>query len=257
MARPRSSIPSRPAIANANNGIDLLATTCADGDTHRKWRLFFSPFSDAQKHTIGSTIVTAVFPRFFVIAALAILTTIPQAPALASGNANVLFGFKRLDNDWGDLDVQGTAGLVLDFRGASWPVSIAVDYLGSYAYDNETFDVPGIGFIDDDWEAYTSELDIGLRKHWYNSASITPFFGGGLAIMYSELEAKTDTYSYVRDSDFGLGFWLSGGFYWNVSQSFNVGIDARLSRGKVKLFDEELQSGGLYFGLLLGYRWGG
>lgn len=201
--------------------------------------------------------MTAVFPRFIRIAALAVIAAMPHTPALASGNANVLFGFKRLDNDWGDLDLQGTAGLALDFKGADWPVSIAVDYLGSFAYDNENFFVPGIGSVDDDWEAYTSELDIGLRKHWHNSASLTPFFGGGLAILYSELEARTDTYSYVRDDDFGFGFWLGGGFFWNVSQSFNVGIDARLSRGKLKLFDEELQAGGLYFGLLLGYHWGG
>ena len=51
-----------------------------------------------------------------------------------SGNINFFLGQKLLDNDdWGDLDQQDTFGVLVDFKPNHWPVSIALDFLGSYA----------------------------------------------------------------------------------------------------------------------------
>ena len=176
--------------------------------------------------------------------------------AFSSGNINVLLGVKILDSgDWGDLQAQGAGGVQWDFKAPDWPLSVAIDFLGSYNEHKQQFIVPGTGVVGDEWQALTSELDLGVRKHWGQGASIRPFVGGGIAVIGAQLEAQTSQYHYLRDAGLGVGLWVNGGVLWTLSQHFNIGFDARISAAEVELFDQNMQAGGFYLGLLLGYRW--
>ena len=49
-----------------------------------------------------------------------------------TGNVNFFLGQKTLDeDDWAPLDKQGEFGVLVDFKQQNWPVSIAIDFLGS------------------------------------------------------------------------------------------------------------------------------
>ena len=169
-----------------------------------------------------------------------------------TGNVNLLLGAKALDeDDWEPIHEHGQGGLLVDFRPADWPVSIAVDFLRSRDSDS-VFD-PGSGlFVDVRGE--TSELNLGVRKIWDERPSVRPFVGGGLAHISASLRASAAGLR-VSDSDNSIGFWLNGGVYWTLGESFNLGLDLRYSQASVNLFGVSTDAGGGHAGLLLGYHW--
>ncbi len=163
-----------------------------------------------------------------------------------TGNVNFILGTKTLDSDdWGTFDEQAAFGVLVDFKQNNWPISIAIDMLGSL--DKET--VSGI-----ETEGNTSEFDIGVRKIWeVSGSSIRPFIGGGLAFINAEL--KTSTPVTVSVSDSGTGIWLNGGVYWTLGQHFNLGLQARYSKAEVSFSGFDVEAGGIHAGLMLGYHW--
>lgn len=164
-----------------------------------------------------------------------------------TGNLNFLLGQKKLDkDDWEPFEKQAEFGILVDFKQKEWPLSIAIDLLGSS--DEE----PILGF---DVEARTSELDIGVRKVWeVSGATIKPFVGGGLAFISAELESRYG-YASVSDDDSGTGYWLNAGVYWTLGPAFNLGLEWRYSRAEVTLYGIEAEAGGSHGGLILGYHW--
>ena len=82
-----------------------------------------------------------------------------------------------------------------------------------------------------------------------------PYIGGSLAFIGAWLEAQTGRFDYVRDSDYGVGLWLNGGFIWTLSESFNIGFDVRVTGAEVTVFDQTRKAGGFHSGLILGFRW--
>ncbi len=162
-----------------------------------------------------------------------------------TGNVNFFLGQKTLDeNDWAPADKQAEFGVLVDFKQSHWPVSIAIDFLGST--DEET--VSGINF-----EGSTSEFDIGVRKIWeVAGSSIRPYIGGGLAFINAEFKATNFP---VSDDDNGTGIWLNGGVYWTLGQHFNLGLDLRYSQADVTLFGIDADAGGTHAGIILGYHW--
>ena len=170
-----------------------------------------------------------------------------NAPANAwTGNVNFFLGQKTLDeDDWGPLDKQAEFGVLVDFKQQNWPVSIALDFLGS---TDETTEF-GVTV-----EGTTSEFDVGIRKVWeVAGSSIRPYVGGGLAFIRAELKA-TDFVT-VSVDDNGTGIWLNGGVYWTLGQSFNLGLDLRYSQADVTFFGVEGEAGGTHAGIILGYHW--
>ena len=170
-----------------------------------------------------------------------------NAPANAwTGNVNAFLGQKTLDeDDWSPIDKQPEFGVLLDFKQQDWPVSIAIDLLGSA--DDTT--VAGVLI-----EGSTSEFDVGIRKIWEVSGSpIRPYIGGGLAFVNAEVKG---TYIFtVTEDDSGTGIWLNGGVYWTLSQHFNLGLDLRYSQADVTLYGIDVQAGGTHAGIILGYHW--
>lgn len=163
-----------------------------------------------------------------------------------SGNANFILGTKTLDDtDWTPFDEQVAFGILVDFKQQSWPISIAIDLLGSL--DEET--VLGI-----DTEASTTEFDIGIRKIWeVSGSSIRPFIGGGLALVNAEIKATNVVTASIDDD--GTGIWLNGGVYWTLGQHFNLGLQARYSKAEVQFLGVDIEAGGTTVAVMLGYHW--
>ena len=178
-----------------------------------------------------------------LLAILLFAVTAPLHASEWSGNLNFFLGGKTLDeNDWSPVEQQGEFGILVDYKKQDWPVSIAIDLLGSS--DDSTF----AGFK---VEGKTSELDFGVRKVWeFAGQPIHPFVGGGLGLIGAEYQVGP-----LSDSDTSLGVWLNGGVYWTIGEHFNLGLEARYSQAEVTMFNVNGEAGGSHGGLLLGYHW--
>lgn len=179
----------------------------------------------------------------------AIISANAQGEAV-TGNVNVLLATKALEeDDWGsELDQQPELGVLFDFRQNDWPVNLAVDLLVSAdSFTEDGVEVTGS----------TIELNAGVRKHFENAGSITPYIGGGLALIKAELEAEADT-SFgtvtLTEDDNGIGFWLNAGLAWTINQ-VNFGLDLRYSDAEVTLSGIDGEAGGTHVGLFAGYHW--
>ena len=168
-----------------------------------------------------------------------------------NGDINLLIAGKSLDKDkWGPTDQQGEVGLLSNWQGRDWPVTLAVDLLAA----NRNASISSGGFTEQ--KAKTSELDLGVRKIWRTDAHFRPYVGGGLALASAQID-KTGPAGTVSEHDNGTGIWLNGGVFWTLSTAFNLGFDVRLSGGDVRLYGVNRSAGGLHLGLLAGYHWGG
>jgi opacity protein-like surface antigen len=163
-----------------------------------------------------------------------------------TGNVNFLLGQKSLESDdWSPLEDQFAFAVLVDFKQAHWPVSIALDFLGSYDEQTQL----GIKL-----EGTTSEFDAGVRKIWQVSGgSIKPYIGGGIAFINAEIKAID--FVTVSDDDNSVGYWLNGGIYWTLGLHFNLGVDLRYSDADVTIAGVDGEAGGSTAGLLLGYHW--
>jgi hypothetical protein len=164
-----------------------------------------------------------------------------------TGNFSLFVGQKSLDSeDWAPIDDQATLGLLADFKHNSWPVSLAIDYLGSY---DEAMEL-GLQY-----EAITTELGVGVRKYWETpGSSLRPYIGAGLAYIYAE--ARGSGFGAVPDgSDHSPGFLLNGGIFWTLGDCINVGLGLRYSNAEVTIFDVKVDAGGTSAGLIFGCHW--
>lgn len=188
-----------------------------------------------------------MFKKFALLCGLAVMPLAHAEGSAWSGNVNLLFGTKGLDDVyWYPVEKQGEFGVMLDFKQEAWPFSIAIDMLGSGADDTST------GFY---VEGRTSEFDLGVRKIFeLPDSTIRPFIGGGLAMVSAEYTVGLGGLA-VTDSDAGVGIWLNGGVYWTLAQSFNLGFQVRTSSGDVTLYGVEGSAGGGHAGFMVGYHW--
>lgn len=175
-----------------------------------------------------------------------------SAAASWNGDLNLLAGGKRLnESDWEPTHRHGELGLQTNWNNTEWPVSLAADFLFS---GSSREPINRGGFTEQD--ARTSEMDLGVRKIWRTESKARPYIGGGLAVMSAEIERRNAFFS-VEDHDDAVGLWLGGGIYWTLTRALNLGLDAKLSGARVRLFGADRNAGGLHLGLLLGYHWGG
>jgi len=189
------------------------------------------------------------------VALLFALAFATAAQAAGTGNINVFLGGKGLDdNDW-MADAHSEGGVLIDFGGESWPVSLAVDVLGSRGDYNGYVYFPksnAIKYYEEDVE--TSELNLGVRHYWNGLGKMHPYVGGGVAFVHLDATGKVDGVTTLRDSGDGTGLWVGGGIQWRFDQ-FNLGFSVRASAAEVSLDTGDYQGGGGHTGLLLGYHW--
>lgn len=187
-----------------------------------------------------------IMKKYFLAALLTLFVANANAASF-TGNVNFFLGQKSLKSaDWSPLEDQMAFAVLVDFKQDSWPVSIAIDTLGSY----KDTTVSGIKF-----EGSTGELDFGVRKIWDVSATtMRPYVGGGVAFIRAEIKGSY-LYTTVSDNDTGIGYWLNGGIYWALTPHFNLGMDLRYSNAKVTLYGLSGEAGGTSAGLIAGYHW--
>ena len=164
-----------------------------------------------------------------------------------TGNINAFMGLKTLDsNDWiSEFQEQAEGGILFDIQKREWPVSIVVESMYSMGDDA----VNGV-----DIEVVTTELFLGAGKTWTPNPSIRPYVRAGINFASVEQEASNG-YLSVSVNESGVGYALSGGVYWTISQHFNLGLGARYSKATVEFDDEDVEAGGTHSGLILGYHW--
>lgn len=212
--------------------------------------------------------------RLLLALALLLLLPITASRSEAKGDINFMLGFKQIDDfadlqesfsGEDDLGSQPDLGVEMTFRGADWPIGVAVDILGS-ARQEEVSEYAYPYFIDLEVDASTAEVDVGVRKIWeLPGKAVRPYVGGGLALARGEVELTGDAFIpligliTVSESDdgTGVGYWLGGGVYWRLGERFNIGLNARYSSAEVELedADEDVDVGGIHAGLLLGWGW--
>lgn len=164
-----------------------------------------------------------------------------------SGNISGYLGQKSLDdNDWDNIDRQGSLGIIFDFKKQSWPVSIALDVIVS---GNEDTDA-GIKT-----EGGALEVDLGVRKIFeLSNSSIRPYIGGGLALIGAGARNSVGGSTISDEDDTGTGAWIGGGMYYAATKSLNIGLDLRYSQAEVTLLDEDREAGGFHTGITVGYH---
>ncbi|PLX42557.1 MAG: hypothetical protein C0608_02720 [Deltaproteobacteria bacterium] len=166
-------------------------------------------------------------------------------------NVSILLGSKEMDeSDWEPLESHGEFGLMTDYKGTGWPLSMAIDLYVS-ASDEKTFYDSSVGYFD--VSVTTSELNFGVRKHFAEDQRFRPFVGGGIGLMTVEIDTESQ-YGYGGDeSDTALGVWLDGGFSFSVTETFNIGLRLGYSSADVDINGYEADAGGTHLGFFLGW----
>lgn len=164
-----------------------------------------------------------------------------------TGNISGYLGQKSLDDsDWAELDQQCGAGVIFDIKKKEWPVSIALDIVGSG-------DVHEEGSLKH--KGFTVEQHIGVRKIFdFENSSVKPYIGGGIAFIFAKLEDEGGGANFSQD-DNTVGAWLGAGMYVEITSHFIMGLDVRYSQAEVTLLDKEREAGGLNTGITIGYHW--
>ncbi len=163
-----------------------------------------------------------------------------------TGNVNAFLGLKTLDDDWlEEFQEQTEGGILFDIQKVEWPVSIVVESMYSMGEDV----VQGY-----DIEVATTELLLGAGKTWTPNATIRPYVRAG--INFASAEQKTSNgYQSVSVDESGMGYAISGGVYWTISQHFNIGLGVRYSKATIEFDNDDVEAGGTHSGLILGYHW--
>lgn len=162
-----------------------------------------------------------------------------------TGNIVLVGGLKLLDDtDWSPVEEQHELGLVADVMGANWDVSIEVRALRS---DSDTkFDPVSGLFV----SVETSELDLGIRKHWDNGHHAYPYIAGGVA----RIDADVNFPPFGTVSDHAYGLWAAGGVYLLVAPHLVVGLDVMVSEAEADFGTSTSASiGGGHAHVLIGY----
>ena len=112
------------------------------------------------------------------------------------------------------------------------------------------FDVPF------DAEANFLEVYGGVRKTWDTSkGQWHPYVAGGLSVINADAEVAVPGFGSASDDDTSLGGYLHGGAYYDVSENFFVGVDARALLGTdIELAGASGDADYLQFAVVLGFR---
>jgi hypothetical protein len=139
----------------------------------------------------------------------------------------------------------------MSWGATDWPVYIATDIIGTVAQEDTLSFDPFLGTFSLTTTGSTFEADFGVRKIW-EVGNFRPYLGGGIGVMIGFYQVEFRGFS-NDDSDATLGPWVGGGAFWRLGSHFNLGLSARWSQGNIDLFGVEVDTGGLQYGLLLGF----
>ena len=204
---------------------------------------------ETRRNSRYSLLMQTVQVVTLIIVLCGVTATFAQAQE-TTGNVNLVLGKKSLDSgDWAPVENQNEAGIEFDFREASWPVNIALGLRHSEE-EGSVFDAT-LGTLS--VTGRTTEVSFGIRKVWDQQATVSPYVGGGLALVDAEAEVRASGAS-GSDSDSSVGLWLGAGIYFTVVEHLNVGLDFRVTSADATLAGIDVSSGGSHIGLLVGYH---
>lgn len=149
------------------------------------------------------------------------------------------------DASWAGQNNFGSFAINYEMHNATWPVSLTASLYGAGDERNqnnvEATDVLG-------------GLQIGVKKYWQlNASQWQPYVSGGINFATAEKSTKTGSTT-IKQSKNRTSYYLGAGLLWNITGSFEAGIDLRYTHVDVTLFDEKVKAGGLFTGISLGYR---
>ena len=186
---------------------------------------------------------TKILPLLITTFALASAPISAKQENEWDNRVSVLLGYKNLKSNNFEESNQKAIGIEFDVKKKSWPVSIAVDLLGS----GEKTSISG-GKV----EEVTGGIHLGVRKHWMFTSNVETYLGGGVNYEIGEIKEKTNGASTTLD-DNRLGIWFSGGVNWKFRNGFILGSEVRHTNEVDYFSTGTIQPGGLYYGVTLGY----
>ncbi|MCF2947569.1 porin family protein [Paraglaciecola aquimarina] len=168
--------------------------------------------------------------------------------ALASeewqNRATLYFGQKHLDKDDFEDKTHGAFGISFDLKRKGWPVSIAMDLMAAgKKIEGEQVNI----------ERVTGGFHLGVRKYWMLNENLEPYLGGGINFSGAERE-KIQGATTVTFSDRDTGYWLATGINWKFKNRLTLGAEIRYSKANVNLDNIDVNIGGVYSILSVGYR---
>lgn len=176
---------------------------------------------------------------------------------------SAFYGNKTLDKDtWTPIEKQTGFGFEVEFAKPDWPASAVATYFssdGTMIETNVDIDDPPDGVVDGDLKTTGEFTEIGLgARKWMEGGETLQLFGeAGVVRISVKLTGKlinTDTPATASESASTIGFWFGGGLSYQVSDTISVGAIARISQGKVTLFDDSVKAGGTLIALTLQYH---
>ncbi len=203
------------------------------------------------------------FVRFLVVPVAAGAMLCLPAAAATKGHVHFLGGNYMLndEDDTEPLEDLTQIGVELSIAPEKSPVMVAVDLL--FATGDESQFQGGAGFSADfDIELDVVELAVGVRKIWGEKAT-RPFIGGGLGFVKADATFDVtiqglpggDLSFDENEEDDELGLWAQGGVFWRIGSRFELGGQIRYNTAEVEVADEEIDIGGLEYGIILGWGW--
>lgn len=178
---------------------------------------------------------------------VALLPLALASGASVTGNVNGFLGVKEIDDEDNPTGNHVAFGVQFDIRRESWPISLAINSIGSMKYKSHDE-----GQVVD--TGVTSEVQLGVKKYFASRDSLVqPWVGGGVVLLLASLERET-TFSSQSDSDTGVGLWGSVGLLKGIGEHLNVGLSYTYSWAEVELFGNEGNGGGHILGALVGYH---
>lgn len=164
-----------------------------------------------------------------------------------TGNANILFGVRTLnEDDWNPLEEQTEFGAMVDFRPVQWPINLTVEC--SLASSEKS----RFGIL---LEGETLELDVGVKKIFENSSQFNPFLAGGLAIVNVQASGNFWGFFDIEDDKTEIGGWVSGGAFVTLSEHLNIGLQAKYTLVNTDWYGRDRELGGPHLGGFVGYHW--
>jgi opacity protein-like surface antigen len=169
-------------------------------------------------------------------------------------NLFAYLGSKNLNNnDWGTNDRQTAAGVSFDVQPPGSPLCLVVE--GVLAGD--THDT---GILET--KSTTGEYAIGVRNYWNFGERWSLYGGLGPELVAGRIEISgirvTAPFTLqsveTSDSDTGVGFWVGSGVLYHPTSKLHVGVNVRYSKGKIELFNQDRDAGGLLVNLVAGVR---
>jgi opacity protein-like surface antigen len=203
--------------------------------------ILYLPQSDLARKIINfkRLITTSVTTSLLVI----LPNSFVHADDSWSNRVSILFGQKHLQMDIFDEKKHSAFGIGFDIKKQDWPVSIAIDLVGSGKETNNTNSGSDVA---------TGELHLGIRKHWLFN-NIEPYIGGGANLSVTEITNFSGD-SIGKQDDDGIAYWVSTGISWKFDNNIVVGADIRYSDAKAELFNSTIKTSGVYSMVTVGYQ---